>query len=55
MTPFWKGMTAGLIVGGTVAAVAMPKKNKSCKCMKHSAGKILKSAGNVIDSLQSIL
>ncbi len=55
MSPFCKGMTAGLIVGTTLAVTLMPKKSKSCKCIKHNTGKILKSAGSVIDSLQSIL
>ena len=55
MTPFWKGMTAGLIVGSTLAISVMPKKNKTCSCMKNKTGKILKSAGNVIDSIQSML
>jgi len=55
MTPFWKGMTAGLIVGTTLAVSLAPKKSKACSCMKHKTGKILKGAGNVIDSIQSIL
>ncbi|MBQ7120021.1 MAG: hypothetical protein IJO09_07380 [Oscillospiraceae bacterium] len=55
MKPFCKGMTAGLIVGSTLAIALMPKKSKSCKVLKHGTGKILKSAGNVIDNLQSIL
>lgn len=55
MSPFCKGMTAGLIVGTTLTVALVPKKQKSCKCIKHSTGKILKGAGSVIDSLQSIL
>ena len=55
MTPFWKGMTAGLIVGTTLAVSLTPKKNKTCSCMKHKTGKLLKGAGSVIDSIQSIL
>ena len=56
MSPFCKGMTAGLIVGSTLAIALMPKgKSKPCKALKHGTGKILKSAGNVIDNLQSIL
>ncbi len=55
MSPFCKGMTAGLIVGGTLAVALVPKKQKPAKCIKHSTGKILKGAGSVIDSLQSIL
>lgn len=55
MTPFWRGMAAGLIVGGTLVYSVTPKKNKTCKCVKSSTGKILKGAGSVIDSLQSIL
>ena len=54
MTPFWKGMTAGLIVGTTLAVSLTPKK-KTCSCMKHKTGKLLKGAGSVIDSIQSIL
>lgn len=54
MKPFYKGMTAGLIVGTTLTVAFMPKK-KTCKCMKHSTGKILKGAGSVIDTIQSIL
>ena len=48
-------MAAGIIVGSTIAISVVPKKNHTCKCMKHSAGKILKGAGNVIDSLQSFM
>ncbi len=55
MTPFWKGMTAGLIVGTTLAVSLTTKKNKTCSCMKHKTGKLLKGAGSVIDSIQSIL
>ena len=55
MNPFCKGMAAGLIVGTTLTISFMPKKVKPSNCIKHSTGKILKSAGNVIDSLQSIL
>ncbi len=54
MNPFCKGMAAGLIVGTTLTISFMPKK-KPTNCIKNSTGKILKSAGNVIDSLQSIL
>ena len=55
MKPFCKGMTAGLIVGSTLAIALMPKKSKPCKALKHGTGKVLKSAGTVIDNLQSIL
>ena len=55
MSPFWKGMTAGIIVGSTIAISVAPKKSKPCKCIKHSTGKILRGAGNVIDSLQSLM
>ena len=55
MKPFYKGMTAGLIVGTTLTIAFMPKKQKPCKCIKHNTGKILKGAGSVIDSIQSIL
>ncbi len=55
MSPFCKGMTAGLIVGTTLTVALVPKKQKPVKCIKHSTGKILKGAGSVIDSLQSIL
>ena len=55
MSPFWKGMTAGLIVGTTLAISMAPKKSKTCSCVKHKTGKLLKGAGSVIDSIQSIL
>ncbi len=55
MSPFWKGMTAGVIVGSTIAISVMPKKEAKCKCIKHKTGKILKSAGNVIENLQSFM
>ncbi len=55
MSPFYKGMAAGLIIGGTLAISMIPKKSKPCKTLKHSTGRILKSAGNVIDNIQSML
>lgn len=48
-------MAAGVIVGSTIAISVMPKKETKCKCIKHKTGKILKSAGNVIENLQSFM
>ncbi len=55
MNPFYKGMTAGIIVGSTLALAVVPKENKSAKCIKRKTGKMLKTAGSVIDSIQSMM
>lgn len=52
--PFCRGMAAGLLVGTGIALAIKPKHSKTCKCMKHTTGKILKNAGNVIDTIQGM-
>ncbi len=55
MNPFYKGMTAGIIVGSTLALTIVPKERKTAKSIKRNTGKMLKTAGSVIDSLQSMM
>ena len=55
MNSFIKGMTTGLAVGATCAAVLMPKSAKSKRAMKSNAGRALRAVGNMIDNFQSMI
>ena len=47
---FVKGMSVGLIVGMAAGMAAAPKKKKS-----RTAGKMLKSLGNIVDGVGGAL
>ena len=55
MNTFMKGMTAGLAVGATAAAVIIPKTRKSKKMVKTSTGRALKAVGSLIDNFQNMI
>ena len=53
MNSFMKGVTFGVVVGAAVATVAMPHRSK--KNFKSSAGRAIRTVGNVVDSISNMV
>lgn len=48
---FTAGLLTGAVIGGVVGMIIDPIKDKDCKKLRHGAGSILHTVGNIVDGL----